>query len=423
MRAVIRKGEKKNSVIRIPASKSLLNRLILAAAAAEGTSVIRSVTFSDDIREMVSVMEKLGAVIESEGDCLKIRGFGGIPQLKSRDIYFSDSASALRFAVPLLSLADGKVTLHAGERLHQRGISVYEDLFHERGLCLEGTEDGWILQGKLPAGRYEADGSLSSQYISGLLCALPLLERDSRIIVRSRFVSEPYAELTRSVLRKAGIDTGRDGNTYTVRGNQAYRPFEADVPGDDSQAAFFAGLALLSGSEIYVPNMDHASEQADHVILDLIRRFGGTVRQEADGYVFAGSGVRPAEADLTDCPDLGPLLFACAAAAEGESVFTGAGRLRRKESDRIGAMCEELRKFGCETHEEEEVLRIRGTGRLERPDVLDGHNDHRVVMALSVLAACSDEPVVITGAEAVNKSYPAFFEDLKKTGASVTLSD
>ncbi|MCR5794077.1 MAG: 3-phosphoshikimate 1-carboxyvinyltransferase [Solobacterium sp.] len=423
MRAVIRKGGKKDSLIRIPASKSLLNRMILAAAAAEGTSVIRSVTYSNDILEMISVMEDLGAVIEKGQDSLQIRGFGGRPRLRTGDIWFSDSASALRFAVPLLSLTGEKVNLHTGKRLHQRGISVYEELFQERGLCLEGTADGWTLFGKLPAGDYEADGSLSSQYISGLLCALPLLEKDSRILVRNRFVSEPYARLTCSVLHRAGIDVRREGNIYTVKGRQAYHPFEADVPGDDSQAAFFAGLALLSGNRIHVPDMAHDSEQADHVILDLIRRFGGTVRQEADGYVFSGGPVRPAAADLTDCPDLGPVLFACAAAADGESVFTGASRLRRKESDRIGAMCEELRKFGCGTHEEDEVLRIRGKGRLESPCILDGHNDHRVVMALSVLAACSDQPVVITGAEAVNKSYPAFFDDLAKTGASVTRID
>ena len=423
MRAVIHKGNIKDTVIRVPSSKSVLNRMIIAASAADGVSVLNSVSYSDDINEMISAAENMGAVIEKENDCLHIHGFMGKPCLKNSDIYFYDSASALRFSMPLLALSEEKVSLHAGKRLRARGISVYEELFQEKELYLKGTDDGWIMQGKLPAGDYKADGSLSSQYISGLMCALPLLKNDSRIIVRNRFVSEPYAELTRIVLARAGIVVNRDENTYLIRGDQKYHPFEADIPGDDSQASFFAALALLSGKDMHVTNMAHDSLQGDHVITDLIRRFGGTVRKDSSGYVFSGGHPKPAEADLSNIPDLGPVLFACAAAAEGESVFTNTERLRQKESDRISTMCRELEKFGCLTNEENNILRIRGTGKLKTPGILSGHNDHRVVMALSVLAACLDEPAVIEGAESVNKSYPAFFEDLKKTGASVTLCD
>ena len=200
-------------------------------------------------------------------------------------------------------------------------------------------------------------------------------------------------------------------------GRQKYCPFVERVEGDDSQMAFFAELALLNHKEIYVKNVNPHSIQGDHVIVDLMRAFGGKVVEDGDGYWFSKEAIRGIHADLSDCPDLGPALFALATCAKGDSVFTGCRRLRMKESDRIAAMEEELRKLGCSIHSDEDTVYIQGNTQLRHNVVLSGHNDHRIVMALSMLTTRS-KGCVMEGVEAVEKSYPRFFEDLAALGVT-----
>ena len=202
-----------------------------------------------------------------------------------------------------------------------------------------------------------------------------------------------------------------------------YKPFEGIVEGDASQAAFYAVLSAVTKTPFLIHNMNHDSHQGDAVILDIMKQFGAGVEEIADGYQIIPHDLKAAEVDLEDCPDLGPALFALATQAEGKSIFRNAGRLRIKESDRIQAMEEELRKLGCSISSDENTVYVEGMTKLKGGVDLCGHNDHRIVMALSVLSSGCEKPVMIHGAEAVNKSYPQFYDHLKKTGIGVNLYD
>ena len=196
-------------------------------------------------------------------------------------------------------------------------------------------------------------------------------------------------------------------------------PIDCTVEGDDSQMAFFAELALIQNVSMDVLNLRHDSKQGDHVIVDIVRNIGGTVAEIDDGYRISGGYLRGTTIDLADCPDLGPALFAIATQCEGTTTFIHADRLRMKESDRIACMEEELHKLGCQMTSDRGTVTVQGKTAIHGKVTLDGHNDHRIVMALAVLASCSDGAVEILGSEAVNKSYPNFFEDLERTGIVV----
>ena len=214
-----------------------------------------------------------------------------------------------------------------------------------------------------------------------------------------------------------------DGLTIRIRGNQKYRPFDCTVEGDCSQAAFWAELALLSGSKVLISGFKEDTRQGDRVIALLAARFGGKVSFHKEVCLIKGDQLNGINADLADCPDLGPALFAAAAMSEGKSVFVNTSRLRMKESDRISCMAEELRKLGVRIEDDADSLTIYGQGKVKKGTVFEGHNDHRIVMALAMIGAAGDVPVCINGAEAVNKSYPGFFKDLESVNVEVELYD
>lgn len=403
----------------IPSSKSLGHRALIAAALAEGTSFLYGLGMSKDIEATMNAMKTFGAVFEQQGDQVTVHGCGG-KLYADTAIDCCESGSTLRFLIPLAAL-DGTETRFSGQgRLMKRPLDVYEKIFAEQNLPFEQSEEGVRLCGPLKAGVYTVDGNISSQFISGLLFALPLLDGDSEIRIKEPFESASYVTLTLETLKAAGIRIGQEGLTFRVPGNQTYRPVRLTVDGDDSQAAFFAGLALTARIPVSVHGISHESKQPDHVIFSLLKDFGARISETEDGYLVCPEEIKAIHADLSDCPDLGPVLFALAGTAEGTSVFTGCGRLRIKESDRIAAMQEELAKLGVRLEAEDDTVYVTGTESIQGGVTLDGHNDHRIVMALSVLAACAQKPVSIEGAQAVNKSYPGFFSDLEKTGMEVT---
>ena len=424
MRAVVYPGAAAGAV-RLPSSKSVAHRALLAAALAKGETVLEGLDRSEDLRATANAARLFGAEVKwLPGGRIRLRGCG-FPCAPARPVDCGESGSTLRFLIPLLALTGEQVTLTGRGRLPERPQEVYAALFAERGLPFGRSTQGLSFRGPLGAGEYRLSGAVSSQFITGLLLALPLLDGDSSLQITPPFESRPYVELTRSVLARFGVYSDWSGPlSLTIPGTQRYQPVgRFEVEGDFSQAAFFAALGALSG-EVLCENLSTDSAQGDRVIFDQLRHLGASVTQTAAGLLVRRAPLQAGVFDLGDCPDLGPILMTLCCFAGGESVLLRAGRLRLKESDRITAMQTELAKLGLRVESRGDEIHVQGIGdrRCSAPDrPLSGWNDHRIVMSLAVAAARADGPVPIEGAQAVGKSYPHFFDDLSRVGIRVDL--
>lgn len=385
-----------------PPSKSLGHRALLCGALSSG-STVANLSYSKDIEATVSCLKCLGATVTAEGDVLHLGGLDLFSIPENATLPCNESGSTLRFFIPLCMLSGRKVTLTGSARLFQRPLSIYEEIAASQGISWEQSPNSLTIEGKLSAGDYCVPGNISSQFITGLLYALPLLSGNSTLTVTGSFESASYIDLTLDCLSQFGIQIARNGNTFSIPGGQ--RPISRcyTVEGDCSNAAFLEAFNLLGGN-VQVTGLRESSLQGDRVYREMFSQLG-----------------RPnASFDLSDCPDLGPILFAMAA-AKGGADFTGIARLRIKESDRVHAMAQELSKLGIKVTAEENTARVHG-GSLSTPVIpLSGHNDHRIVMALSLL--CSVTGGTITGAEAVAKSFPDFFQKIQSLGIGVTTHD
>lgn len=403
----------------IPPSKSLMHRALIIAALAKGESRIQNVSFNQDIEATIRSLEAFGCRVEKKDNTLYVHGTGGHLVYNKKVIDCGESGSTLRFLIPVAALLDEPVAFTGHGRLMQRPQDVYAGLFKEKGLYFKQTDDSITVKGPLPAGEYTVRGDVSSQFITGLLFALPLCDRDSHIHILPPFESSSYVGLSLEALHHAGIQADKHDYDICIKGNQTYHSFSDNIAGDDSQMAFFAELSGITHKTVVARNISHHSMQGDHVILSLFKDSGGIVRETEDGYALTGGNMHGIHADLSDCPDLGPALFASASQYEGTSVFTGCERLRIKESDRIACMEEELHKLGCSISSEGGTVTITGNPGIKDHAVLNGHNDHRIVMALSMLALAGND-ITIEGAEAVNKSYPDFFRDIERMGVNIS---
>ena len=405
MRAIIGPGPARGR-INAPPSKSCAHRLLIGASLAEGESRLHGAAMSQDILATMDCVRALGAEIRVENGHLWVKGCGGRPLVKDSlpVLPCRESGSTLRFLIPTALCAGGGI-FQGAERLMARGVSVYEELLKERGVTFAGERDSLTVKGKLRPGLYRLRGDVSSQFISGLLFALPLLKEDSAIEILPPFESRGYVDMTLEALDVFGIRVDRQGEMrFLVPGGQCYQPAQVTVEGDWSQAAFFYGLNAL-GSQVEVTGLRSDSLQGDRVCERLMKEMTG-------GFL---------QADLSDCPDLAPVLFAVAAGLEHGAHFTGTRRLAIKESNRASAMADELAKFGAEISVGENEAKIAPV-TLHRPEeVLLGHNDHRVVMALAVLA--TKWGGVIDDAQAVAKSYPDFFRDMAALGVKLRLEE
>ena len=418
MIASVCKGDAGINCVRIPASKSLSHRLLIAAALAEGTSVIQGIVLNADVSATIDCLRLLGAKISVDNDTVTVEGISDFLKYDGSMVFCGESGSTLRFLLPLFAQS-GKICLFSGSgRLMERPMEIYEKIYDAVG-SFSLKKNILRVQGPISAGQYTLKGNISSQFISGLLFLLPLLEGDSEIEVLPPVESLSYIDLTIDVLRLAGISAERQENIITVWGNQKYMPIQGSVKGDDSQAAFFIVYSLLSQKVISIDNMAHDSLQGDHVILDIVERCGSSFEETDNGYRILPGELRAFEADLGDCPDLGPILFVLASQCNGRSRFTHVQRLRIKESDRIESMREELMKAGIVMETTEDEVWISGPQKPLENVILDGHNDHRIVMALSILAAICRKGMKISGAEAIHKSYPDFYTDLRKCGVNI----
>ena len=410
-------------VIAAPPSKSMAHRAVLCAALAVGRSHITHLEFSKDISATLSAAAQLCAAVDTGADDAAVQGLGHFLPLTA-PVDCCESGSTLRFLIPIASLTGQPVTFTGRGRLMERPQSVYETLYREQNLRFEQSPAGLTVEGALTPGNYRLAGNVSSQFISGLLFATPLMEAPSTIEVRAPFESRSYVDLTTDAMQKFGVKVSvrarKDGSaTYKVAAPQHYAAADMDVEGDYSQAAFLAMLGSTVGG-ITITGLPSGSHQGDRVILDILKQCGAKFERSGSHVTFHRSLLKAVEIDLADCPDLGPVLIALGCFCSGTTIIRNAGRLRIKECDRIAAMQEELAKMGGTVKADGDTLTIEGCALHKPTAPLNGHNDHRIVMAMAVAALAAGQPAVIEGANAVNKSWPDFFEVIKGLGAHVT---
>ena len=422
MRARITPAKIDSGNITIPPSKSLAHRAIICACLAPGRSVISNIDYSVDIRATIEGMRHLGASIKEDKDTLFIDGIETF-QYDGDVVNCHESGSTLRFFLPLFSLTGKRATFSGSKRLIERPQNVNEMLFQEQGIDFVRTYPNIIIDGRLKPGELTLKGNVSSQFITGLLFALPLLEADSKIHIEPPFESRSYVDLTIQMLKRFQIIVEyEDAYTLAIKGNQQYQPTDVLVEGDYSQLVFWASLGVLNHS-VETHGLDLHSLQGDKKTIDIFQSMNAGIKVLDDGYQFCPGTLNGTVIDLNDCPDLGPMLFALATQANGKTTFQNAGRLRIKESDRIEAMETELKKLGCSISSTFGTVTITGPVKLQGNVTLHGHNDHRIVMALSILATIADEPITIDDAQAISKSYPGFFKDLASCGIFIEFAN
>ena len=382
-----------------PPSKSLGHRMLICAGLSGGPCTVRGIIPSEDLLATLDCLSALGVEYEWQGDAVTLRG-GDVFSSPKEPVCCRESGSTLRFFVPLFLLGKQKVTLTGQGRLMERPMEPYQQMCRERTLLYGQEGDKLYVRGPLQPGLYQLPGDVSSQFVTGLLFALPLLEAGSVISLTPPVSSRPYIELTRQAQKLFGVESvWTDENTLRVFGGQQYQPRDIRVEGDWSNAAFLEGFNLLGG-QVAVENLIEDSLQGDKIYRTYFEKLQN------------GCPVL----DIDQCPDLGPVLMALAAAGSG-ATLTGTRRLKAKESDRGAAMAEELLKLGVECLVEEDSITVPG-GRLKAPEAaLSGHNDHRVVMALSLLLSRTGG--VVEEAQAVSKSFPDFFDRIRALGIRV----
>lgn len=380
--------------IAAPPSKSMAHRHIIAASLADGVSALQNIAFSDDINATIGCINSLGGKIKANSDRLNITGFDVFSANPTDTLFVNESGSTLRFLIPLCLLTDKKITFTGKERLFARPLEVYENICALQGICFEKGKDYLTVKGKLNPGRFKIPGNISSQFFTGFLFALPLLDGDSSIEIEGKAESLSYLEMTIQTLSEYGIKAYFNGKEIKIPGNQKYIPKNATVEGDYSNSAFFDALNHL-GHKVSVTGLDENSLQGDKIYKEYFNLIGKTTL------------------DLENCPDLAPILFALAA-YKGGGEFNGTGRLKLKESDRGKAMAEELLKFGAEVKIYENSVSVKAQKLHTPTETLKSHSDHRIVMSLAVL--CTIYGGEIEGYRAVDKSMPDFFDKLSALG-------
>ncbi|MCL1880202.1 MAG: 3-phosphoshikimate 1-carboxyvinyltransferase [Actinomycetia bacterium] len=432
-----------SGIVKLPPSKSLSHRALISAALAAagdivlgsaggnsaggstaageaawdggGTagdgkeSLILNLGSSEDISATLDGIRALGADWQQTSQGLRV--FPGIAP-SAVPVDCAESGSTLRFLIPILALSGNERCLVGRGRLLQRPMEAYEQLFAAAGATLQRTQHGISVKGPLRSGTYHLPGNISSQFVSGLLFALPLLPGESEIRLSSPLESAGYVQLTLSALAAFGVQIEQpDAESYLIPGGQHYRPTQYTVEADYSQSAYFLGAAAL-GRPVRCLGLSLHSDQGDRAILRILQEMGARI-SVADGLISVqAETLRAVEVDAREIPDLVPPIAVLCSFCVGTSKIVNAGRLRFKESDRLHAMASELARLGAKVVEKEDSLIIEGSERL-RGGRADAWGDHRIAMSMALAAIRCERPVELSGWQSVRKSYPGFWEDFE----------
>jgi 3-phosphoshikimate 1-carboxyvinyltransferase len=400
--------------IKIPSSKSISHRAVIAASLASGISHLEGVLESVDLTATVEGLKAFGVQIEKTNQVTVSGGLKGL----GGTVDCHESGSTIRFLIPISLLTEQTYHFVGKGKLVERPLGLYSDLFQEKGISYH--YDGklpFTCKGPIKNGLFKIRGDISSQFITGLLYTLPLLDGDSVIEITHVFESKPYVDLTLEMLSHFGIVIQETEKGYYVPGNQTYQATDLTVEGDYSQSAFWIVAGLLKGN-LQLSNLRLNSKQGDKAIVDIAKAMGGRLEENEDGILVSESQTHGTLIDASQIPDLVPILAVLASVSKGETRIFNAERVRIKESDRLLAIATELKKMGALIEERPDGLVIQGVERLVGAEV-DAWNDHRIAMALTIASLKADGTVVLSGAESVSKSYPHFFEDFKSLGGQV----
>lgn len=406
---ILIKPRKLSGEVVVPPSKSMAHRAIICAALSKGKSIIKNIDLSDDIIATINAARSMGAKIEIKNREIIVEGFLLNPNDKEFRVDCNESGSTLRFFVPITMLLPNKKTFIGKGNLGKRPLNVFYEIFDKQKIKYSYKKDILDLQveGKLKPDTFYVRGDISSQFITGLLFALPLLDDDSKIVITSKLESKSYLDLTLSMLDKFGIEiVNNDYKEFVIKGNQEYKAMDYTVEGDYSQAAFFLSANYI-GNDIDIKGLDENSLQGDKEILKWLE-----VLKNDENKVI----------DATNCPDIIPILTVCAALTKGKTEIINAGRLRIKECDRLTAISTQLNKLGADITEHEESLTIKGVDFFNGGCV-DSFKDHRISMSLAIASSRCKEDIIIKDYMCVKKSYPHFYEDFKKLGGEINECD
>ena len=395
--------------INIPSSKSDSQRGLLAAALSSGATIISNVGQSDDEQHMLKCIQSLGAQVHVDQDKISIHGINHFPN--QLDLNCGESGLGLRLLTSICAAYEGNHHLSGEGSILTRDQSFFEQHFPAMGVNVVSNGGKLPLQidGQLKSGKYTIDGSQSSQYVSGLLMAFPLLNGDTELTIEN-LKSKPYVDMTIETLRAFGIRIQEEGNRYLIRGNQSCKSTSYTVESDWSSASYWLVAAAL-GHELELSGLNLESKQADIAMLQALKNASCHVHSSRDSILVDGTKRKAFVFDATDCPDLFPALVALSAGCEGVSKISGVHRLKNKESDRGVVLQREYAKLGLKIEIQGDEMIIFGGSELHGGNV-DSHNDHRIAMCLGITATFINDKVELLNSDAVSKSYPMFWKDL-----------
>ena len=421
MRVIKITPSKLSGSIRPPSSKSLAHRAIIGALLARDRMNINNIYYSDDIYATINAAKAFGASIYQRNSSILLTSTSAFLD-KNIEINANESASTLRFLVPIVAALGINCRFVGRESLSRRPIAPILHCMEGKGVTFSGYQGLPLsIRGKLLPGRFSIEGNVSSQFISGLLFALPLLDGDSDIVITSHIESYQYIQMTLDVLKQFQISIQKKPYGFSIKGNQRYKACSFLVEPDWSQAANFIVAAAL-GSKIRVRGLNLGSVQGDQAILNILDSFGYSIKLSNGTVQVLPGKIKAVDVDVSQCPDLLPILAVIASFANGNVFLYGANRLRFKESDRLKATANALNSIGADIKELNDALLVRPVPFF-KGGVAESYGDHRIVMALTMCAARSKEPIFISNYLGVNKSYPTFFDDFRRIGGKADVVD
>ncbi len=423
MNITIKHSEKLQGTVTAPPSKSYTHRAIIIASLADGKSIINNALISADTMASVNACRAVGADIEVRGDTIIVDGVKGSPTLPEKTIDVENSGTTIRIMTAVAGLCHGKVTLTGDESIRNRPMQSILNALEELGARTSSMngKPPVMVEGPSSGGPCKIAGDVSSQFISGLLIAAPCMAEDTQILITTEPKSRPYIDLTLDVMEEFGATAKLYENKFYIRGDQEYKAKDYGIEGDYSSGAFILAAASLLESDVTVKNLFMESKQGDREIISILKKMGVDLKINRNEIRILGNGMlKGIELDMSDMPDLVPIVAVLGSVARGKTLIKNVGHLRYKESDRLKAISAELRKMGARIKERKDELEIEGIDFLKGTR-LHGWSDHRIVMALAVAGLRAKGETTIDNAESIDISFPDFVDVMKKLGSNIKI--